>query len=673
MSNSQRVTASYRAFSVHPGRRWIATARAFIAAAIWMFLYEATKEAFLPALAPWHSHTITIVVSAVTAAFVAHFALRNQSIILQTLAEEEARSERLELRQAALADSEARYRELVEASPEAIAVHRNGTLLYVNAAGARLIGLESSAPLEGRSTREFIHHEDRTRVLGRPNGSAERTEYRLLRPDGEVVEVEAASVQMSYQGVSAIQTVFRDVTERKRLEARLVHEAFHDSLTGLPNRALFRNRAVHVLERIARGGSTARVTVLFLDLDEFKSVNDTLGHAAGDRMLVSVAERLRRATRAYDTVARLGGDEFAVLLEATQDADEAMQVVERIREVLRGPLVLDGRTMLLSASIGVAHAVHGDDADTLLRNADVAMYEAKEAGKSRHAVFEPAMYDAIMARLRLESDLRDASMNPELAGFSIVYQPIVELNGGGVSSMEALLRWQHSERGATSPIDFIPLAEHTGMIVPLGLWVLEQSCLQLVRWQQAWSRQSGHPESMPSVSVNISGRQLYEEDFVEQVAETLRRTGADARFLTLEITESVIMQRTEETLETLRSLKTLGVRLAIDDFGTGYSSLSYLQKFPVDVLKIDRAFVEGVARGGSDAALARTIIALGDTLGLRTVAEGVEEAAQRDQLRLLGCQLGQGFLFSRPLSADTAFEWLLARIPGVPTRLRSVA
>jgi len=657
-ANFPRHTASCRIQSARPEQRGVATLRAFLAAAVFMFLYEALKQAVLPELTLWQSHAITIVVGAVTAAVVAHIAMLRQSAILQTLVEEEARSERLELRQAALAESEARYRQLVEASPEAIAVHRGGRLLYVNTAGALLLGVADASSLVGLETWEFIHPEDRSRMSPRVGRAAERMEYRMVRPDGGIIEVEAASVEILYEGGPAVQTVFRDMTERKRLEARLVHEAFHDPLTGLPNRALFRDRVEHALERIARSGVDARATVLFLDLDEFKAVNDTLGHAAGDRMLVAVGERLRRATRTYDTVARLGGDEFAVLLEEVVDDAEALSVVERIRDALRAPLTIDGRVLIISASVGVAHTATLVDADMLLRNADVAMYEAKEAGKARHAVFEPAMHEAIMERLQLESDLRDASINPTAAGFSLVYQPIVELSDGSVRALEALLRWNHPSRGATSPLDFIPLAEQTGIIVPLGRWVLEQSCMQLEEWRRLWAAERRDPSTLPSVTVNISGRQLAEDDFVELVADALSHTRAPARHVTLEITESVIMQRTEDTLSTLRALKALGVRLAIDDFGTGYSSLSYLQKFPVDVLKIDRAFVEGVARGGSDAALARTIIALGDTLGLQTVAEGVEDVAQRDQLRLLGCQLGQGYLFSRPLTAADAMRWL---------------
>jgi EAL domain-containing protein (putative c-di-GMP-specific phosphodiesterase class I) len=271
------------------------------------------------------------------------------------------------------------------------------------------------------------------------------------------------------------------------------------------------------------------------------------------------------------------------------------------------------------------------------------------------------MYEAIVRRLQLAADLRDAATDPAAAGFTLAFQPIVELDGAVVRGMEALLRWRHPQRGDTMPGEFVAIAEETGAIVPLGTWVLREALASLATWRRLWSIEGRDPDTLPAVGVNISGRQLQQPDFVARVSDALRRSGVPARQVTLEITESVIMQRTEETLATLRALRALGVRLAIDDFGTGYSSLSYLQKFPVDILKIDRAFVEGVARGGSDAALARTIIALGDTLGLRTVAEGVEEGAQADQLRALGCRLGQGYLFTPPLSASDAVSWLSAR------------
>ena len=501
------------------------------------------------------------------------------------------------------------------------------------------------------------------------HADASRSQYRLIRLDGEIREVDAASVGIPYEGTAAIQTVFRDVTQRKQLEARLIHDAFHDALTGLPNRSLFRDRLEHAVA-IRQLQPDLRLVVMFLDLDDFKSVNDSFGHETGDQLLRVVAKRIREEIRTADTVARFGGDEFAILMEQVATTAEVMSIVDRIKMSLQRPLLLEGRVVSVSASVGVTFAESGEDVDTLLRNADVAMYEAKDAGKARHAVFKPAMYTAIVERLQLESDVRAAAAAPEESGLFLVYQPIVDLRTGTLRSVEALLRWQHVTRGLIAPTEFVPVAEHTGAIIPLGNWVLETACRQLVAWRTLWWSERWDPATMPSVAVNISGKQLHEDDFVTTVADILARTNAPADCITLEITESVIMRDTEKSLRTLNALKALGVRLAIDDFGTGYSSLSYLQRFPVDILKIDRAFVEGVSRGGSDAALARTIITLGQTLGLQTVAEGVEDEAQRVELERIGCVLAQGYLFSRPKPADELTVWIRSRTERVSGSLR---
>jgi len=439
--------------------------------------------------------------------------------------------------------------------------------------------------------------------------------------------------------------------ENKALETRLVYQAFHDSLTGLANRALFHDRVEHALAKVPRG---ERVAVVLLDLDDFKQVNDTLGHLEGDKLLEVVAARLRMATRGCDTVARIGGDEFAVLLEGVPQLGDAMHVVERITEALRPPIALQGREVTIGASMGVAHARGEETVDELLRNADVAMYRAKDEGKGRFAVFEPGMYAALLERLELASDLRHALERDELR---VLYQPIVELGSGAITGVEALVRWEHPVRGLSLPAAFIPLAEETGLIVGIGRWVLIEACHQGREWMEA----AGDGPS-PTVSVNVSARQLLDPGFAGDVAKALTDSRFPAAKLTLEITESTLMTDSPVALERLQELKALGVRLAIDDFGTGYCNLSYLQRFPLDILKIDKSFIAQMATNGNDAALASTIVGLAETLRLFTVAEGVEDAEQRARLIALGCDHGQGYLFARPIKAEAITELLSATV-----------
>jgi diguanylate cyclase len=420
-------------------------------------------------------------------------------------------------------------------------------------------------------------------------------------------------------------------------------QALHDPLTRLPNRALFRDRAEHGLDR-ARWRNL-QIGVMFVDLDRFKPINDTYGHHVGDQVLIEVGGRLQRAIRAGDTVARLGGDEFAILLEDLEDASEATRTARRILEVLREPVDVRGRAVTLRGSVGIALSDDPEgDVDSLIRDADVAMYTAKKRGGGRYVVFEEDMRAGVADRLELELELRRALSQDQL---TVHYQPTVNLGTGEIVGAEALLRWNHRTRGPVSPAVFIPLAEESGLIVPIGQWVLEQACQQARKWQDAF------PTREPlSLSINVSPIQLARDEFVRDVERILRQTGVQPQTITLEITEGALMEDTDASTTALAQLKALGVRLAIDDFGTGYSSLNYLQRMPIDILKIDRSFVSRIDKGGDDLAFARAIVELARSLSLKTIAEGIELETQAECLDQLGCDLGQGFLYARAVPAD---------------------
>jgi diguanylate cyclase (GGDEF)-like protein len=432
------------------------------------------------------------------------------------------------------------------------------------------------------------------------------------------------------------------VAKLTELEGQLKHQAFHDSLTGLANRALFTDRVEHALAH-RRMGSTA---VLFIDIDDFKTINDSLGHEAGDSLLVSVAERVQVCLRPADTPARLGGDEFAILLEEMSEPEDALRIADRIIDSMRSPFILQGKEIFVHVSIGIAVTEDGrGEASDLLRNADVAMYRAKSQGKGRYEMFQPDMHEAALARLRLKGELQRAVDQDE---FGLLYQPLVDVESGTIVGAEALVRWKHPEHGLVSPDGFIALAEETGLILPMGTWVLQRACHQA----RAWQLRSDDARDLV-INVNLSARQLQNPDLVDEVAVVLRSSGLAPQSLTLEITESVLMSDTEAAISQLQALKKLGVQLALDDFGTGYSSLSYLRQFPIDILKVAKPFVDSLLKGVEDAALAHAIVKMGKTLGLETIAEGVELGDQWTHLKRLGCDLAQGFYFSAPVDEET--------------------
>lgn len=495
---------------------------------------------------------------------------------------------------------------------------------------------------------ERVHEADAERIVqdihrhiesGKNHWSGE---YRFRRKDGSYASV----IDRGYLVHDADNKPIRmlgsmmDLTDRKSLEEQLTHQALHDPLTRIANRVLFSDRVEHALSKLGRAGGV--LSVLFLDLDNFKAVNDSLGHAAGDKLLIAAAERLQDCLRTSDTAARLGGDEFAVLVENIQHPEEAQMIAERILSVFGQPFLIDGKKVHVGTSIGIAAgSPETSSSEELLRNADLAMYLAKQRGKGNFIVFEPKMHEALMERIELEEDLRRGITEHE---FTLHYQPIISLHSSDMLGMEALVRWQHPTLGLLPPMKFIPLAEETGLIVPLGEWVLGQACKQA----QAWRDQYGAKFEI-SVTVNISIRQFQQKELVEIVSKALQSTGLPPPSLILEITESFMLQDTEATIEKLDGLKRLGVRLAIDDFGTGYSSLSYLQRFPIDILKIDKSFIDKLGEGREGNAVARAIIMMGDSLNLKTIAEGIERPDQIAALQSLGCGAGQGFHFAKPL------------------------
>ncbi len=555
------------------------------------------------------------------------------------------------------AGQETDFAQVVENSPDlTVALDGQGVMRYVSTASHRILRRPSTALL-GYPLAGLVHPEDRGRLAellapheADPEWAPDSAELRLSHVNGSWVRFEA--MRWGSDGGRRLINL-RDVSDRTAREEQLRTLALHDSLTLLANRTLFRDHVRHALAHPRR--SSAQHAVLFMDLDDFKTINDSLGHAAGDAVLVTVADRLRSRLRPNDIVARLGGDEFAVLVENASERD-AVELGQRILESLQLPVMVHNKRVVLSGSMGIAMSEFAADDEQLLRNSDVAMYRAKAAGKNRLAVFKPEMHVAALRRLDLEADLRRAV---ECDGLFVEYQPIVDLRTGEMVKVEVLARWCHPERGVIRPDEFIAVAEESGLIRSLGLLVLRQACAQALRWH----RGQGCYGPRLGVCVNVSVRQLQSPTFVDEVESCLARFGIDPASLTLEITESVFMAEFEATLEKLLRLKRLGIKLAIDDFGTGYSSLNYLRDLPVDVLKIDKSFVDGVTRGPEQSAVARAVVKLARTFELQTVAEGIERPEQASELLVIGADLGQGYYFAKPMGAGDITA-LLARDDG---------
>jgi diguanylate cyclase (GGDEF)-like protein/PAS domain S-box-containing protein len=544
--------------------------------------------------------------------------------------------------------SEARFASLVKNSSDVIVlVDRDSTIRYASPSST-MLGYSPSA-LEGSKFISLTHAEDEDLLAAFIIGAGGREnigpfEFRFLCADGHYISAEAVRTNLEQDpNVRGVVLNIRDISERKGFEEQLLHQAFHDKLTGLANRALFQDRVAHALDRHRR--DTDSISVLFIDLDDFKTVNDSLGHACGDQLLRECADRLRGCLRPADTPARFGGDEFAILLE-DPDGTSHVEIADRIMRAFEPAFALDDKEVFVKASIGIATA--GDDEfasmngpDALLRNADTAMYIAKERGKARFEVFRPEMHEAATRRLELKADMQRALENDE---FELEYQPIIELSTGGICGFEALIRWNHASRGQMAPLDFIPLAEETGLIVSIGHWALRRAC------QFAAQLQSDFPDDPARhMAVNLSTRQLQHPEVVAGVRAVLAETGLDPESLILEITESAMMADMEVAIARLKEFKALGVQLAIDDFGTGYSSLNYVREFPIDILKIDKSFIDGLGDESPSSSLVATVLELARVLDLKAVAEGVEDPDQLEHLRALNCDYGQGFLFARPL------------------------
>ncbi|MEO8451485.1 MAG: EAL domain-containing protein [Gemmatimonadota bacterium] len=551
---------------------------------------------------------------------------------------------------------EARFHALVQGSYDVImTLTEDLRIQFASPSVERILGYDP-AVLIGRPVTDFVIPADVAAVsaflqatLQRP-GATNTMEWHFRRPNGEEVRAENLTTNLIEDPrVGGLLLNARDITERHRLKEQLAHQAFHDPLTNLANRSLFHDRVSHALTRASR--RHARAAIVLLDLDNFKTVNDSLGHAQGDALLVAAAGRLRTCVRASDTVARLGGDEFALLLEDGDDRAELTRFGERIAAAFQEPFMVGDRRLVVTISAGVAVA-DGEGTEELLRNADVAMYIAKDRGRGRYVFFERWMHDASIAKLELQADLQLAL---EAREFEIHYQPIFKLSTYEVIGLEALLRWTRTGRGDVPPSVFVPLLEESGQVVGVGRWVLREACRQAAHWRQTLP---GYEHL--SITVNLSSLQLLDASFIQDVDDALKAAALPASSLVLELTESILMQN-DSALDVLRGLKGLGVRIAMDDFGTGYSSLSYLHRFPLDILKIDKSFIGAMDAEDSRAFVVQTVIALGDQLGLPTIAEGIERPDQVAMLRRLGCEGGQGFYFSGPLPPSALEPYLASQ------------
>ncbi len=556
--------------------------------------------------------------------------------------------------QSALSESENKFRILSETTDSVIVVFRE-KFLYINPPLIRLSGYSKQEILNMHPC-EMVHEEYKAKIehliehYKTSSTKTIRSEIRILDKKGKQHWMFMTANRIQFDGEPAVLATAFDITERKAMEDQLRHQAFHDQLTGLPNRTLFIS---HLEQAIARSKRHATLfAILFIDLDRFKVINDSLGHTVGDKLLIEIAHRLKNNLQAADTVTRIGGDEFTVLLQDLNSIDNAIHIADRVQKVISAPILIGDDEIITTASIGIAlNDSNYTQAEHILRDADIAMYRAKNNGKACYEIFDAEMHARALRLLKMESDLRHAIEREE---FELYYQPIVAMPTGWISGFEALIRWNHPEQGLVSPIEFIPLAEETGMINEIGAWVLSNACKEIRDWQKKLGN-----EEVPPININVSGKQLAHGSLASHVIDILDEMNIDGSRIKLELTETAVMENPALASTMITQLKKNRVRIAIDDFGTGYSSLSYLHTFPIDTLKVDRSFVNNIGENGENSEIVNTIVMLAHSLGLDVVAEGIETQHQQRHLQAIGCDYAQGYLFARPMPADEALQRLL--------------
>jgi diguanylate cyclase (GGDEF)-like protein/PAS domain S-box-containing protein len=536
-------------------------------------------------------------------------------------------------------ESEEHYRSVVEISPNAIAIIQEGKIIYLNPSAVETLGATSAQELIKKPVEDYIHPDYRDMAHNRMQrtleyGRVEFAEQKMVRLDGKIIDIESAGICISYKAQPAIMTVAKDITERKKREEKMNYIAYHDPLTGLPNRHLLND----YFDKIFCIKKKDKIAVMFIDLDRFKMVNDSMGHSYGDLLLQQTANRLRESVPNHTMISRHGGDEFIILLE-DMNQQEITHTAQHIVNLFSDPFILNDSEVYTSPSIGISvYPTDGEDVETLIKHADTAMYLAKERGKNNYQFYSSELNKIISRKIELENGLRKALDRKELV---LNYQPQVNIDTGHILGVEALLRWYHPQYGSVSPMEFIPVAEETGLIIPIGKWVLRTACKQIKEWQGA-----GLP--INKVAVNVSARQFQHKHFVESVIEVLKETQLDPNCLELEITESMV-QNIRELSHKLHELKNIGIKISIDDFGTGYSSLSVLKNLPIDNLKIDRSFIQDISSHSKEASIVKTIIDMGLNLGLNIIAEGIENTEEVAFLKQNLCHAGQGYFFSKPL------------------------